>query len=386
MMHLPNYKDGSIVNLMSSILSAYDVESIYRPLRKFDIGGLKQSTNIVLLVIDGLGYEFLQRHGAGTVLCRHLCEKITSVFPSTTATGITTFVTGLAPAQHAITGWFMLLKEIGAVVRILPFNPRYGGVPLDSAEITPDIFLDQIMVSERISADNYYMIPSFLHESAYSRTTSRGAERIYYDSLQDCFNKIAKVVVSNHNKKFIYTYWAEFDSLCHEFGTESQQARTHLKELDHAVRSLVDSIKGSNTTMLITSDHGLVDTNTQDRISMKEHLELAETLALPLCGEPRVAYCYVRPSKVRKFREYVTTRLSNYCTLHYSNDLIKKHFFGLYEPNERLFDRVGDYVLIMKGNFVIRDFVPGENEHFLNANHGGVSSREMYVPLIRMLC
>jgi predicted AlkP superfamily pyrophosphatase or phosphodiesterase len=384
-MHLPNYKDGSIVNLMSSILNAYGVKSMYRPLSSQDIEGLQRSTNIVLLVIDGLGYEYLQHRGAGTSLEKCLSARITSVFPSTTATGITTFVTGTAPAQHAITGWFMLLKEIGCVVRILPFEARYGGHPLNMLNITPDLFLAGETVFERVKADSYYVTPSFLHESAYTKTTSRGAQIIYYDSLHDCLTKIAGVL-SGKNRKYIYAYWAEFDSICHAYGTESMQAQTHLKDLDHAIARFVDSIAGSNTILLITSDHGLVDTKARDCISLNEHPELVQTLALPLCGEPRVAYCYVHPSKARKFREYVTTKMSRYCTLHSSHDLIKKHFFGLHEPNERLFDRIGDYVLIMKMDYVIRDFMPGENEHFLNANHGGVSSKEMYVPFINIRC
>lgn len=384
-MHVPDYVDGSIVNLMSSVLNAYGVKSMYGPLSSLNIRDLQSSTNIVLLVIDGLGYEYLQHHGAGTYLEKHHSARMTSVFPSTTATGITTFVTGTAPAQHAITGWFMLLKEIGCVVRILPFEARHGGPPLDTLSITPDLFLAEKMVFERIKADSYYVTPSFLQGSAYARATSRGAQSIYYDSLHDCLTKIAEVV-SGKNKKYIYTYWADFDSICHAYGTESMQAQTHLKELDRAIAGFVDSIAGSSTTLLITSDHGLVDTKAQDRISLSEHPELVRTLALPLCGEPRVAYCYVHPSEAMKFREYVTKKMSRYCTLHSSHDLIEKQFFGLYEPNERLFDRIGDYVLIMKKNYVIRDFTPVENEHFLNANHGGVSTKEMYVPLINVHC
>lgn len=383
-MHLPNYRDGSIVNLMSSILCSYGSETTYRPLRTLDIEKLKRSTNIILFVIDGLGYEFLRRYGTGTALTRYLQGKITSVFPSTTATGITTFVTGTAPAQHAITGWFMLLKEIGMVVRILPFEPRHGGDALDLRAVKLDAFLDRDTVFEKIDADSYYVTPSYLYESSYTKTISHGAERISYNSLHDCFAKIAGVIASGNNRKYIYAYWAEFDSICHGFGTESPQGQAHLRELDHAIIRFRDSIEGSNTTLLITSDHGLVDTKTEDCVSMRRHPKLAQTLALPLCGEPRVAYCYVHPSRVREFREYVTTKLNRYCTMHTSHSLLKRHFFGLHEAHERLIDRIGDFVLIMKRNFVIRDFTPGENEYFLKANHGGVSSREMYVPLIHM--
>ena len=66
--------------------------------------------------------------------------------------------------------------------------------------------------------------------------------------------------------------------------------------------------------------------------------------------------------------------------------MIRKNFFGLQEPNEKLFDRVGDYILIMKEKHVIKDFIMGETAHILKANHGGVSGEEMYVPLIDISC
>ena len=39
-MHLPNYKDGSIVNLSSSIMKAYGSSTPYKPLPSLDIGAL----------------------------------------------------------------------------------------------------------------------------------------------------------------------------------------------------------------------------------------------------------------------------------------------------------------------------------------------------------
>lgn len=381
-MHLPNYKDGSIVNLMSSIMRAFGEKTLYDPLRGLDISTLRDSTNIVLLVLDGLGYEHLQEQRADCFLRANLHQKITSVFPSTTATGITTFLTGLAPQQHAITGWFMLIKELGLVARILPFNPRYGGLALGTAGIDPRLIFKDTPLSARLAAESYYLIPQHLFESDYTQATSTGATKLSYNTLEGCMTAIKEVVNSNQKRKFVYVYWAEFDSLCHEFGTQRAEVLAHFRELNLAIANLANSLRGSNTALLITSDHGLVDTETIDCISMEEHPQLAETLSLPLCGEPRVAYCYVHPSKVKQFRAYVGSVLDEYCLMYTSRDLIRKHFFGLHLPNPLLLDRIGDYVLIMKGSYVLKDFVPGENLHFLKANHGGVSSNEMFVPLI----
>jgi predicted AlkP superfamily pyrophosphatase or phosphodiesterase len=385
-MCLPDYKDGSIVNLMSSIMHAYGEKSSYHPLRGLEISTLKRSTNLVLIVLDGLGYEYLQEQDADCFLRTHLHEKVTSVFPSTTATGITTFLTGLAPQQHAITGWFMLIKELGVVARILPFNPRYGGLTFGKTGIDPKHIFTSKPLSARLKAETYYLIPQHLFESDFTSATSIGARKFSYNSLQECLSTIKEIAVSNQNRKFMYVYWAEFDSLCHEFGTRSAEVLTHFRELNNALANLADSLKESNTALLITSDHGLVDTDTMDRMSLEEHPELAQTLTLPLCGEPRVAYCYVHPSKTKQFRNYVNSALNDYCTMYTNRQLIRKHFFGLHEPNPTLFDRIGDYVLIMKDNYVIKDCLLGETMHFLKANHGGMSSKEMFVPLITVSC
>ena len=69
-----------------------------------------------------------------------------------------------------------------------------------------------------------------------------------------------------------------------------------------------------------------------------------ETLTLPLCGEPRAAYCYVHPAKARQFEKYVRTRLHGYCSLHKAEELVRKGWFGLFRPNKDLMHRVGQGV------------------------------------------
>ena len=61
-----------------------------------------------------------------------------------------------------------------------------------------------------------------------------------------------------------------------------------------------------------------------------------------------------------------------------------KNYFGLGKPHPQLAQRIGDYVLLMKENYIIKDFLLGEEEHFSIGNHGGLSEDEMYVPLIRV--
>src|SRR5512135_1734595 len=107
-MVLPDYAGGSILNLMRSVAEACGATGLpYEPARQLDPAELADAANIVLLVIDGLGLDYLLRNGKDGALRGHLRGSLTSVFPSTTASAITTFLTGLAPQQHGLTGWHM---------------------------------------------------------------------------------------------------------------------------------------------------------------------------------------------------------------------------------------------------------------------------------------
>jgi predicted AlkP superfamily pyrophosphatase or phosphodiesterase len=62
-----------------------------------------EATQIVLLVIDGLGAEQLRvRSGLAPVLTSGAGGSITTVAPSTTACALTTLVTGKVPAEHGL--------------------------------------------------------------------------------------------------------------------------------------------------------------------------------------------------------------------------------------------------------------------------------------------
>ncbi len=363
-------------------MRAFDYESEYRPLKLLNHEELGASTNTVLVVIDGLGYEYLMQHGKESVFNKHIKGKITSVFPATTASGITTFLTGVAPQQHAITGWFMYLKELGIVSKILPFMPRSGGLPFSLTQVDPKIIFNLESIFDKISCDSYYVIYEGLLRTDYTSVIGKRAKGIGYETLTDFLKKIKETITLSNNKKYIYAYWHEFDALCHRHGTKSAEVFSHFKQLEKNIRSFLESIKGTNTTVIITSDHGIINTEESRVIKLNEHPQFAVTLTLPLCGEPRVAYCYVRPSRVNDFEKYVRETFKDICEVHRGEELIKNNYFGLFEPHTKLFDRIGDYVLIMKENYVIRDVVAGERMHYHVGNHGGVSKEEMFVPLI----
>jgi hypothetical protein len=116
-------------------------------------------------------------------------------------------------------------------------------------------------------------------------------------------------------------------------------------------------------------------------VRLADHPELAECLALPLCGEPRAAFCYVRPDRVERFTAYCRDRLGDRFDLHPSQDLLDAELFGTGTPHPRLHERIGDYILIARGHALIRDQLPTEKDFRQIGVHGGLSPEELYVPL-----
>jgi hypothetical protein len=71
-----------------------------------------------------------------------------------------------------------------------------------------------------------------------------------------------------------------------------------------------------------------------------------------------------------------------FCKLRKSLDFINKGVFGIGKPNPKLYDRVGDYILVCDQNHLIRDYLMGEEPSQMEGFHGGMSEYEMFVPLI----
>ena len=93
----PDYSGGSLVNLIATVVGSRGGKAQHPPLRNLPAKEVGEARNIVLLIVDGLGDNYLRRRGAGSELARRRRASLTSVFPSTTASAITTSYTGRTP-------------------------------------------------------------------------------------------------------------------------------------------------------------------------------------------------------------------------------------------------------------------------------------------------
>ena len=354
----------------------------YARLTSLPFERLTEARRIVLLVIDGLGAELLANRGNGSRLGEYLSDTMTSVYPPTTASAITTFMTGLAPQQHGLTGWFMHFRALGAVTAVLPFVPRYGRTPLTKSGISLPSLIDCQSFFDRIAAPSVTLQPAAIADSAFSRHLAHGAERVAYMALKDFVTRLKGYCQDAGNVGYVYAYWSELDRLAHLHGPSSDVVAHHFAELDAALAGVADICTDSGTLLIITADHGFIDSGETERINLDTHAALADTLSLPLCGEPRSAYCYVRARASATFEEYVDRELSQFAIMHPSEQLIDDGWFGLGEPHPELAARIGDYTLQMRDRYTVRDRIAGEPDVQLKGVHGGTAAAEQIVPLL----
>ncbi len=386
-MVFPTYNRDSILNLMASIRQALSGRGKrYATLRQLPPEVLKGSKNIILIIIDGLGHNYLLQKQSKSFLAQSITGRMTSVFPPTTGAAMPTFLTGAAPQQHGMTGWFMYLKEVGAVTVPLPFVNRIGGGNLSYSGVHFEDIIKAKGFADTLPVSSFFVFQDDIVGSPFTLAMTQQGKRLVYTNLQGFFRQVRKAVRSHNRKKFVFAYWPGFDASCHHHGIKSKETKEHFLDIDKGVQSLIHSLRGTGTTVIVTSDHGMIDIGKKATLWLEDHPHLQDCLRLPLAGELRFPYCYLKPGKERQFLSYLRTHLKKYCMPIKSAELVRTGVYGPGKPTPELLDRVGDYVLEMKENYALKDRLVNEDKDSLIGNHGGTSEDELYVPLIVFNC
>jgi hypothetical protein len=378
----PDYSGGGFVNLIASLSAARGGEPRHATLGALPPGEIEGARNVVLLIIDGLGDRWLGAHGGRGELAGHRRCAISAVFPSTTATAITTSFTGATPLEHGLTGWFTYFGEAGCVAAPLPFHARGEKRSLAARGVGPARLFREGPLFDSLAVRTIVVSFRAIVHSDYNRYHCGSAERRGYDKLEDFVREVEAAVRSGPQRKFIYAYWPEFDSLAHQHGVESAQARAHFAELDAAFGKLRAQLAGTDTALVATADHGFVDVSPAESLMLEDAPGLAGLLRLPLCGERRVSFCHVQEGRVAEFLARARDWLGARADVRLSAELAEEGWFGAGSAHPRLADRIGDVALVMNGRYTVKDWVAGESRHLHVGNHGGTSAEEMQVPLI----
>ncbi|HUQ75051.1 MAG TPA: alkaline phosphatase family protein [Burkholderiales bacterium] len=371
----PDYAGGSLVNLVASVVAARGGKPLHEPLRDFSI---PDAANLVLLIIDGLGDNYVQRHGAGSELGRRRRRSMTSVFPSTTASAITTSYTGCTPLEHGLTGWFTYFGEAGCVSAALPFRSRGDMASLSARGVSADQVYTSPSLFGALPVKSVVVTYRDIIDSQYNSIHCRGAERLAYDTADELVAQIERAVKTSAERKFVYAYWPHYDAVSHRFGCESAQAAAEFAIIDAAFGEILQRLAGTDTVVIATADHGFIDAPPEDCLELPA--TLAPMLRFPLCGERRIVYCHVHSQ--RDFIERARESFDGKADVMPSAQLVDEGWLGPGTPHARLKERIGDVAIIMRSRYTVKDWLAGEPRWLHIGNHGGTHEDEMLIPLI----
>ena len=260
-MHLPNYRDGSIVNLMQSILTGSMRPgpvacTAISPTSPEEIAG---AGHVVLLVIDGLGRSQLES-GATPVLREALRSTMTSVFPSTTASAVTTFLTGLSHGRargHRLVHVAARVRDGRRTASVHDPGRRRGPRLARHRPVRclhrPDRLRAGARGLPRGAAGPDRRLGVFA--GAYARGRALGLRAPRRARRRDHRRRARRPPA----RTCVYAYWPMLDTLSHKHGASSRRVRRHLAEIDALFDRLRTGLAGTGALLVVTADHGFVD-------------------------------------------------------------------------------------------------------------------------------
>lgn len=368
----PDYKN-CLVNLSNSILKHYGLPLKHPSLPQLDaILEAKQYNSVIVLQMDGMGMDMLEQNlPEDSFLRSNIRQTITSVFPPTTTAATTSTNSGQTPIEHAHISWQCYFEEYDSHVVLFRNHDFYTETKLP------------INVTQKHL--NYE--PLYEQISNAGKTKAFGVSKFWGDfqhinSFTEVCNTIADLA-SNHEQKFIASYWDQPDDCMHKTGCYSPKTKKTIKHLNAKIEKLAGKLK--NAVLIITADHGQL--NIAQSIALNKIPELNDCLRLAPGCEARAIAFYVKPEKYDLFPALFNKHFGDEFILLKSEDFIKQNYLG--EGKEHLLSKgfLGDYMALAIGESIIQYQTKGglEPKNYIG-HHGGLSEKEMLIPLIVYEC
>lgn len=394
---LPKYDGYSLVNIPSTICRLLGVpgfgEQALAPELLPLLGGPYK--RIILLVVDAFGFNLLNdliENGYANLWKNKLSESVyfplTSCSPSTTASALTSFWTGVSPAEHGIIGYEMWAKEFGMVINNIlhsatSFLGDTGG--LKRAGFDPNEFLNQPTLGTHLNKHEV-QTDAFMHYSIGSSGLSsmhlQGVNLHNYVSESDMWVSIRNILNNDpSSRRYIYAYWSVIDTLMHRFSYKDERIAYQFADfslmIEQVLINQLTSSEQKDTLLIMTADHGSVITPKYAHYDLRNHPVLLDMLRMQPTCENRLAFLYIKPGMEASIRQYFETAWPDKFLLIDGKDAISAGLFGSGNKTPSLMDRVGDIIAIAREDAYLWW---AQKQNPMLGRHGGLHPEEMLVP------
>lgn len=352
--------------------------SIARSLGVGSAGGLSlpEAKRAVVVLIDGLGHELLVRRRGHAPFLRSLADRTSALscgFPSTTATSMATFGTGLPSGQHGLLGYEVLDPSRDRVFNELSWED--GPVP--------ELWQPHPTVFEQLASAGCVVTrvgPGFFDGSGLTRAALRGGHFVAARTLSERVEATVSAVRASP-RAIVYLYWGDVDKVGHVHGCESWQWGDELESVDRALAELAARLPG-DCSLTITADHGMVDCLREDRLDMAVTPGLADGVR-HVAGEPRALQLHCETGALADVQAAWGEILGDRADLLTREEVVR---VGLVGPvSEGNAARLGDLVVTMRDRYAVVDSRIHRPELIaLIGLHGSTTPDEVLVPLVHL--
>ena len=260
---------------------------------------------IVMVLVDGLGWQMLRERAGHTPNLRRLLadsDYLHTCAPSTTAAALTTLATGVYPGAHAMVGYAVrdpLLRGQMGAGHVPGPGDVFDLITFKNSSHDPLTWQSVPTLIERANAKaNAGCGPqlgavsigrSKFAGSGLSLAAWRGFKHIGVDALDQRPYQAYRAI--KEGAKLVYLYVGELDHAGHNHGWHSDKWLEALEALDAMVGQLFRRLP-AGTRIVLTADHGMVDTDRHHRIDLAKEKELAKDV-VAVAGESRFLQLYV---------------------------------------------------------------------------------------------
>lgn len=326
---------------------------------------VRHADQVVLLVLDGLGWEQFQDHRRHAPVLSSLASTvITTVAPTTTATALSSIATGLTPGEHGLIGYRMMLK--GEVINVLRWVAANGDRrrSLPPREVQP--------FTAFMGADVPVIAPAELEHTAFTEAHLRGSRPVGYRAASAIAVEVGRQLRAG--ERLVYAYYGSIDKTAHERGF-GEFYDAELRAADRIVGDILEALT-PGASLLVTADHGQVDVGS--RVIEPEPSLLAMVVAQS--GEGRFRWWHAQRGAADELLAAAAARYSDQAWVVSKEQTLDEGWFGPTVAPPVL-ARLGDVALV--AHEPVTFFDPADAGPFeLICRHGSLTSAEVLVPLL----
>jgi len=328
---------------------------------------------IVLLVLDGLGWEYLQASDAAPTLRGAAGGPITSVAPTTTATALTSLTTGTPPAAHGVVGYRVRVDTDGAgpgaeVMNVLRWRTARG----DARRTVPPARFQPVAPfgGRAVTA----VTRAEFAATGFTAAHLSGAHLAGWSVPSALVVRVRQLLEAGHT--FLYVYYDGLDKVAHEHGL-GEFYRAELGAVERLVGDLLASMP-PGAVLVVTSDHGQVEVGGAVRLLDPALFDALELLS----GEGRFRWLHVRPGALDDVVAGARRAHGDEAWVCTRQEAEADGWFG--GPlSAAVAGRLGDVAVVAHAPVAFLD--PADTgETRLMGRHGSLTSAEMLVPLLAL--